>query len=57
MMVLLQELEFLCLLSSFLNGDAYHAYNLVRELVFKDVANARVWNLFNLVIMRADDIR
>ena len=52
-----QELEFLCLLSSFLNGDGYHAYNLVRELVFKDVGNSRVWNLFNLVIMRADDIR
>ena len=57
MAMVLKELEFLCLLSSYLNGDGYHAYNLVRELVFKDVGNSRVWNLFNLVIMRADDIR
>jgi general transcription factor 3C polypeptide 3 (transcription factor C subunit 4) len=40
-----------------LNGDSYHAYNLVRELVLKDVDNSRIWNLFNLVIMRADDVR
>jgi len=52
-----KECEFLCLLSSFFNGDSYHAYNLVRELVIKNVNNNAVWNLFNLVIMRADDVR
>ena len=53
----IKECEFLCLLSSFFNGDSYHAYNLVRELVVKNVGQAGVWNLFNLVIMRADDVR
>ncbi len=38
---LARECEFLCLLSSFLNGDSYHAYNLVRELVVKDVQNSK----------------
>ena len=47
-----QECEFLCLLSSFLNGDSYHAYNFARELVVKHSKNHRVWNLFNLVITR-----
>eukprot|EP00092_Neocalanus_flemingeri_P103950 GFUD01133072.1.p1 GENE.GFUD01133072.1~~GFUD01133072.1.p1 ORF type:complete len:926 (+),score=328.00 GFUD01133072.1:114-2891(+) len=54
---IIKECEFLCLLSSFFNGDSYHAYNLVRELVIKNVNNNSVWNLFNLVIMRADDVR
>eukprot|EP00095_Tigriopus_kingsejongensis_P008374 maker-scaffold856_size87843-snap-gene-0.23 protein:Tk08374 transcript:maker-scaffold856_size87843-snap-gene-0.23-mRNA-1 annotation:"general transcription factor 3c polypeptide 3" len=54
---IMKECEFLCLISSFLNGDSYHAYNLVRELVTKHIKNPRIWNLFNLVIMRADDIR
>ena len=54
---IIKECEFLCLLSSFYNGDSYHAYNLVRELVIKNVNNNSVWNLFNLVIMRADDVR
>jgi len=56
-MEIVKECEFLCLLSSFFNGDSYHAYNLVRELVIKNVNNNSVWNLFNLVIMRADDVR
>ena len=54
---IVKECEFLCLLSSFFNGDSYHAYNLVRELVIKNVNNNSVWNLFNLVIIRADDVR
>ena len=53
-----REIEFLCLLSSYLNGDGYHAYNLVRELVVNsDLKNNRAWNLFNLVISKADDLR
>jgi len=52
-----KECEFLCLLASFFNGDSYHAYNCVRELVLKDIKNESVWNMFNLVIMRADDVR
>ena len=33
---------------SFFNGDSYHAYNSVRDLVIKDVKNPAVWNMFNL---------
>jgi len=54
---ILKECEFLCLLGSFFNGDSYHAYNSVRDLVVRDVKNSAVWNMFNLVIMRADDVR
>ena len=54
---MVKECEFLCLLSSFYNGDSYHAYNFVRELVIKNVNSNSVWNMFNLVIMRADDVR
>lgn len=53
----LKECEFLCLLASFYNGDSYHAYNCVRDLVLKDIKNQAVWNMFNVVIMRADDVR
>lgn len=57
MCYLFQECEFLCLLSSFLNGDAHYAYNFVRELVTKDVTNNKLWNLFNTIITSSDDMR
>ena len=47
---IMKECEFLCLVSSFSNGDSYHAYNFVRDMVVKDATNNRLWNLFNLVI-------
>ena len=47
----------MCLLTSFLNGDSFHAYNLVRDLIFKEKKNNRLWNLLNLVISKADDSR
>ena len=47
---IMKECEFLCLVSSFSNGDSYHAYNFVRDMVIKDANNNRLWNLFNLVI-------
>ena len=52
-----QECEFLCLLSSYLNKDAYFAFNFVREIVVKDVTNQKLWNLFNAVITSSDDTR
>ena len=54
---IMRDCEFLCLIASFLNGDSYHAYNLVRDMVVKDPSNNRLWNLFNVVISRADDLR
>jgi len=53
----MKECEFLCLVASFSNGDSYHAYNFVRDMVVKDATNNRLWNLFNLVISRAEDLR
>ena len=41
---IIKECEFLCLISSFFNGDSYHAYNLVRELVIKNVNSNSIWN-------------
>lgn len=53
----LQEMEFMCLLACFYNADAYYGYNLARDNVLKDTSKPRIWNLFNLVIQRADDVR
>ena len=47
----------MCLLSSYLNKDAYFAFNFVREIVVKDVTNQKLWNLFNAVITSSDDTR
>lgn len=51
------EVEFLSLLACLHNGDAYYGYNLARDLVVREVHSPRAWNLFNLVIQRADDVR
>ena len=54
---IIKEVEFLCLLSAFLNKDSFYAYNYVRELVGRDVKNAKLWNLFNLIVTNSDDTR
>ena len=36
------------MLSAYFNGDCYHAYNFIRELVVKDLKNNKLWNLLNL---------
>ena len=51
------ECEFLSLLASYYNADAYHGYNLARDLIIRENDYPRAWNLFNLVIQRADDVR
>lgn len=51
------ELEFLCLLSCFYNADAYYGYNLARDQLLRDMKRPRIWNLFNLILQRADDVR
>ena len=53
----MKDCDFLCMVSSFLNGDSYHAYNLVRDMVVRDPDNHRLWNLFNVIISKADDLR
>ncbi|XP_047100507.1 general transcription factor 3C polypeptide 3 [Schistocerca piceifrons] len=54
---MLRELEFMCMLACFYNADAYYGYNLARDNVLRDSSKPRIWNLFNLVIQRADDVR
>lgn len=51
------EMEFLCLLACFYNGDAYYGYNLARDQLLREMKLPRIWNLFNLVLQRADDVR
>lgn len=52
-----QEIDLLCLSACYYNGDAYYGYNIVRNLVLKNINCERSWNLFNMMIMRADDSR
>lgn len=54
---IIKEVEFLCLLSAFLNKDAHFAYNYVRDMVTKDLKNNKLWNLFNAIITDSDDQR
>lgn len=51
------EMEFLCLLACFYNADAYYGYNLARDQLLREMKLPRIWNLFNLVLQRADDVR
>ncbi|PSN53925.1 hypothetical protein C0J52_02409, partial [Blattella germanica] len=52
-----REMEFLCLLACFFNSDAYYGYNLARDQLLREMKYPRIWNLFNLVLQRADDVR
>ncbi|XP_054279234.1 general transcription factor 3C polypeptide 3 [Macrosteles quadrilineatus] len=52
-----QEIDLLCLSSSYYNADAYFGYNMVRALVLKNLNCERSWNMFNMMILRADDSR
>ena len=47
---------FLCLVACIHNGDSYHGYNVVRELV-RVHQRANYWNLLNIIIQRAEDSR
>lgn len=51
------EMEFLCLLACFYNADAYYGYNLARDQLLREMKYPRIWNLFNLILQRADDVR
>jgi general transcription factor 3C polypeptide 3 (transcription factor C subunit 4) len=45
------------LLSTIYNNDTFHGYNLIRTVVLSDTTNNLAWNLFNIVLKNADDIR
>lgn len=50
------QIIFFCVLSCIYNHDAYHGYNLMRDLV-RDCRKSSLWNLLNIMIQRADDSR
>ncbi|KAF2883815.1 hypothetical protein ILUMI_22346 [Ignelater luminosus] len=52
-----EELGLLGFFSSFYNRDSYHAYPLIREIVIHYSDNNLAWNLFNVLLQRADDLR
>ena len=54
---IIPKIEFLCLLSCFYNDDYYNGYNFARDLLIKKRKSPRIWNLFNLIIHRAEDVR
>ncbi|XP_051173690.1 general transcription factor 3C polypeptide 3-like isoform X1 [Leptopilina boulardi] len=50
------HIMFLCLVACIHNGDSYHGYNIVRELV-RVHQKANFWNLLNIIIQKAEDSR
>ncbi|KAG8306544.1 general transcription factor 3C polypeptide 3 [Homalodisca vitripennis] len=51
------QIDLLCLSACYYNSDAYFGYNMVRAQVMKNMDCKRSWNLFNMMILRADDSR
>ncbi|KAJ8894711.1 hypothetical protein PR048_000018 [Dryococelus australis] len=51
------EIEFLCLLACYYNGDAFYGYNFAHDHLIRNLESSRNWNMFNLIIQRADDLR
>ncbi|KAK4874359.1 hypothetical protein RN001_013719 [Aquatica leii] len=51
------ELGLMGFFAAFFNKDSFHAYPLVRELVIHHPRNHLAWNLFNVLLQRADDLR
>ncbi|KAF5288430.1 hypothetical protein FQR65_LT02082 [Abscondita terminalis] len=52
-----EELGLIGFFAAFFNKDSFHAYPLVRELVIHHPHNNLAWNLFNVLLQRADDLR
>lgn len=47
---------FIALLSCFYNKDSFHGYNFSREVILNST-NPKAWNLFNLMLLDAEDSR
>ncbi|XP_063228607.1 general transcription factor 3C polypeptide 3 isoform X2 [Bacillus rossius redtenbacheri] len=54
---LCSEIEFICLLACYYNVDAYYGYNFARDHLIRNLESGRNWNMFNLILQRADDLR
>lgn len=51
------DVFFIAILSCFYNKDAFHGYNLARDMILTENENPKAWNLFNLLLVDADDSR
>ncbi|KAF5290494.1 hypothetical protein FQA39_LY03598 [Lamprigera yunnana] len=52
-----EELGLMGFFAAFYNKDSFHAYPLVREIVIHHPHNHLAWNLFNVLLQKADDLR
>ncbi|KAK5641032.1 hypothetical protein RI129_009579 [Pyrocoelia pectoralis] len=52
-----EELGLIGFFSCLYNKDSFHAYPLIREIVIHHPNNNLGWNLFNVLLQRADDLR
>lgn len=51
------DIEIMAIFACIYNEDCFHGYNLVRDLVVRNVKNRKCWNLYNIMIQRSDDSR
>lgn len=50
------EIYFTCFYTALYNSDAYHAYRIVRELIFHNPNSTFLWNLLNMCPKRIDKV-
>ncbi|KAG8199237.1 hypothetical protein JTE90_003664 [Oedothorax gibbosus] len=52
-----RDLEFQALLSCFYNGSHHYTYQLIRDLVLKNLYKNKAWNLFSLIVTNSQENR
>lgn len=52
-----KHVELIAIFSCIYNGDCYHGYNLVRDLVQHNLLSKKCWNIYNIMIQKSDDSR
>ncbi|XP_043916555.1 general transcription factor 3C polypeptide 3 [Protopterus annectens] len=52
-----KELEYLGLSAAMLDKNFRKAYNYIRVMAMENVNNPQLWNIFNLITMRSQDVR
>lgn len=53
----IRDIEFMTLIASLSNRDTLVGYYIVKEFLMKNLQEARVWNLFNLMNNNSEEIR
>ncbi|XP_022186685.2 general transcription factor 3C polypeptide 3 [Nilaparvata lugens] len=52
-----KQLDIYCLIASFYNKESNLAYNFIRNMVIKNIDCVRLWNFFNIHVIRGDHCR